>query len=238
METQAKILLLRAPGREFVRPYIEAQMPEWQVVETCERPDAAVMLSGTEIYEPSEGEDLDEGTPVNENCPLAEAERRFADECRGAGMSVRILRCANTLGTGMTGYVRALAESIYRGAFFHFPDNEARLSVVHAADVARVVNTLVANDKAVGVFNLTDESNPTLHDLAEAIAFRMNEKRISNASTFGQKWLAKLFYGAKRYRQYTTTLTFSGKAVRELVGVEPLVATEYLRTHVYDENSL
>lgn len=235
------ILMLSAPGREFVVPYIEAALPGVVVTGTdTDRADVAVMLSGTEIYALPEGADLAGiDSEVDGRLPLARAEVAFRDACRRIGVAPLIFRCANTVGTGMKGYPRQLAESIARGMFFHFPGNDARISAVHASDVAALV-AAVARGEAVPareVYILTDGENPTLHDFADAIAYRLNDKRISNLSTWGQKLAGRIFYGSL-YRRYTTTLTFDGSdAVREL-GFRPTPVVKYMREHVYDENSL
>ncbi len=234
-------LMLAAPGREFVLPYIEAAIPGADIVGVDSAgADVAVMLSGTEIYALPDGAVLAAiDSEVDGRLPLARAEVEFAGASRRLGLKPVILRCANTVGTGMTGYPRKLAESIARGMFFHFPANDARVSVVHAADVAALVAAL-ARGEAVPqreVYIVTDGDNPTLHDFANALAFRMNDKRISNLSTWGQRLAGRVFYGSD-YRRYTTTLTFDGSdAVRDL-GFCPTPVVRYLREHKYDENSL
>lgn len=234
-------VLITAPGREFVLPYIEALLPEGAIVGLdAEEADVAVMLSGTEVYALPDGADLAGiDAAVDGRLPLAYAEKEFAGAAERLGLKPVILRCANTVGTGMTGFPRKLAESIARGTFFHFPANDARISTVHAADVAALV-AAIARGEALpkrSVYIVTDGDNPTLHDLADALAFRMNDKRISNLSTWGQRFAGRLFYGAD-YRRYTTTLTFDGSdAVRDF-GFNPTPVVRYLREHVYDENSL
>lgn len=140
----------------------------------------------------------------------------------------------------MTGAVRSLAAEVNQGLFYHFPGNETRMSVVHGTDVANIVAALF-NAKALPegtlYYNVTDGCDPTVHDLAEALAFRMNEKRISTLSTRPQQIIGKIIFG-KRYRRWTTERTFDGSALRRALAVEPIDVCNYLRTHVYDDNSL
>lgn len=218
-----------APGGDFLLPYIRREI-------AIADDGAAVMISSTDIYEPGQGW-LDEEAPLNEASEWLALERQFADEAKSRGTKAYVLRCAPIVGTGMTGAVRRLAEEIYRGFFFHFPGNEARKSVVHATDVARAVKFLVEIDAPAGVYNLTDGVDPTLHDLAEAIAYRMTNKRISNLSTKPQQMIGKFIYGRERYRRYTTSELFSSSRIRAL-GFETVDTCEYMRTHVYDDSSL
>lgn len=238
-------LYLYAPGRAFVAPYICRELPAWAVTVAGDGEpapagaDFAVMLSGTEVYAAAEGELLDESTPIASDSPLAAAEARFAAACEAAGVRHAILRCANTVGTGMQGFVQSLARSIYRGTFLHFAGNDARLSAVHAVDVAAAVRCLAEAPGAPdSPLNITDGADPSLTDLADALAARMNGKHISTLSTGFQKWLGRILYGRELYRRYTTTLTFDGSALRRLTGLPPVTVTRYLRTHNYDESSL
>lgn len=150
-----------------------------------------------------------------------------------------VLRLPVVIGTGMTGFGRHLVQSIWRGTFFHFPDNEMRLSVVHAVDVARAVALLCTTPRTGAVYTLTDGVDPTLHDLAEALAYRMCNKRISNLSTKPQQWLGRVLYGRRHYTEYTVSRCYDGSAfLTDYPDFHPTDVCTYLRTHVYDDTSL
>lgn len=222
-------IIFLTPENEFLRPYIEREMGK------CE-PKHSVMISSTDIYIPDSEAITAEDGPTDENSPWAGYEKSFI-ESHPDGI---ILRAAPIVGTGMTGKVRRLAEEIYRARFFHFPGNEARKSIVHATDVAKAAAYIAKNgvqgtDKHI--FNLCDGVDPTLHDIAEALAFRMSNKRISTLSTNPQQIIGRMLYG-KRYRDYTTDERFNGEALLAAIPLKPVSVCEYLRTHVYDENSL
>lgn len=240
-------LFISCPDREFVLPYLERELPKVPLViagnemKSDEQPAAAVMISGTELYIPSEGENLEENTAADGRLPLAAAEVEFTRLASDMGLTPVILRCANIIGTGMTGFPHRLAASILQGTFFHFPGNEARLSVVHASEIARLTALIYSRRPQGGnavVYNVCDSINPTLHDLAEALAFRMDNRRISNLSTRFQRMLGRLFYGRTLYRRYTSTLTFSNARLRNELDFEPCDTLNYMRTHVYDHSSL
>lgn len=218
-----------APEAGFLLPYIEREVGK-------NPGPLAVMISSTEIYTPHSDEILDETADKVPGSKWEALENNFL-ESHPDGI---ILRAAPIVGTGMTGAMRRLAEEIYSGRFMHFPDNEARKSVVHAAGIAKAVACLaevVSLDADERVFNITDNEDPTLHDLAEALAFRMDNKRISNISTRPQQMLAKVLYG-KRYRYYTTTERFSCNRLIKALGYTPVSVCNYLRTHVYNMDSL
>lgn len=252
MEKDPSTLLFFAPGREFVEPYVCRELSGWRIValdadslSTAALPaaEAAVMLSGTEVYDVPDGgaDNFDESAPTTSGSPLLNMERDFVNACVGAGLRPVILRCANTVGTGMTGLPMRLARWIYRGLFFHFPGNEARISAVHACDVAACVAAaanLPKDDANPLILNLTDGENPTIHDFCEALAYRLSQKRISSLSTRPQQWVAAVIYGKKRMKLLTTTVTFNSQAARNILKTEPVKVTEYLKSHIYDNSSL
>lgn len=242
---------IHAPEADFVVPYIRralgvaTQLSELsECSELSENPNGdaiAVMLSSGDIYA---GSDMcAEDAPADAASPWVASEEAFSNVCRKAGVKGMILRCADIVGTGMNGFPRALAEAIWRGTFFHFPDNEARRSVVHAVDIAEIIRKAAAggiphSDNGVTVYNICDGVHPTIHDFAEALAFRMKNKRISTLSTRPQQIMAKLLYGRRRYGLYTSTRTISADALTKDMAYVPTDVCQYLRTHTYDEDSL
>lgn len=245
-------LLLFAPGREFVAPYVMQSLPDWDVLvlsgadvagSSLPAANAAVMLSGTEVYDiPDAGaENVDESGDVNCSSKLYKLETTFLETCNRDGIRHLVLRCANTVGTGMTGLPMEFARWIYRGWLMHFPGNEARISVVHACDVAGCVASFARKSDPLlsgAVLNITDADNPTVHDFLEALAYRMNQKRISVLGTRPQQWIAARIYGRRKMHLLTTTVTFDGSKVRSMLGVGPVKVTDYLFNHIYDHSSL
>lgn len=234
-------LSVTAPNGSFLLPYIRQAMPETIIVgaEDLDTADAAVMISGDAVYGPGMLADADERHPLDNDSDLFRAEKQFTEACVRAGVPGLILRCAPIVGTGMTGFMHQLAAAIWRGTFFHFPGNDARISAVHATDVAKAVRLWTEKETlSPAIYNLTDGEHPTIHDLAEALAYRMKNKRISNLSTRFQQIAAKLIYGQKRFSAYTTSRTLDSRAVESAFDFKPTPVCSYLRTHVYDEASL
>lgn len=238
-------LYICAPQADFVLPFIKQLMPKADIHTDADAvpgtPDAAVMLSSCSVYTPGEHILADENAPLDRQSPLFAAEEDFKALCRKRGWPGVILRCADIVGTGMNGFTRDLVGAVYRNFFFHFPGNEARRSVVHAIDVALTVKAIA--DGALGdtgapevrIFNFTDGTHPTIHDLAEAFAYRINNKRISNLSTRPQQYIGRLLYGKRRYATYTTTRTFNDDAIHKLLDTTPINVCHYLRTHDYQD---
>lgn len=192
---------ITAPGLEFLMPYVHREVTEYEVFEGDGPADFEVFIA-------PDADSLPE-IPVG-----------------AAG-----LVCPNIVGTGMTGLPMAMATAITRGTYFHISGNEARVSTVHATDVARAVALLPGKP---GVYTLTDGFNPTFRDLAEALAFRLGDKRIF---TLRRRW-ARWLMDRRLIESVTTGAIVRGTDFAEAFGFQPVAVTEYLRTHVYDDESL
>lgn len=223
------------PRQEFLHPYFERELAGYNVTFSLEmtgKPDLTLMVSSTDIYGQTEGENYDETTETDPGSPYAAAEQEYGLFCRKHGLPCTIIRGANITGTGMDGFPMELARGIARGTLMHIAGNEARISVVHAVDVARLGHMLANCGEIV---NLTDGTASTIDAMMEAIAHRLDDKRIY---TIKPKW-ARLLYGKERFRRLTTTLTFSNAKAIRLTDNAPLtVVTDYLNTHIYDNESL
>lgn len=236
-------VIIYMPEATFVEPYIKQALAGVLLsnLESASNPALAIMLSSTDIYGPGAYTLATEETPIDPTSVWATREAAFTKAVAQKGIKGIILRCADIIGTGMNGYSRDLAEEIWRGVFYHFPNNEARRSVIHASDVAELIRAIAAGDVQLNervIYNITDGEHPTIHDYAEALSYRMKDKRISNLSTGPQQWFGRLVYGRKRYARYTTNRTFSSDAAVSDFAFKPIPVCQYLRTHNYDDSSL
>lgn len=209
-------------------------------------PDNIVYVSSTEVYGAEEGVEINENRepePVSEaGKTKLEAERLLGEWCAARNVTLTILRSPAIVGTGMRGELRRLVNSIYRGNYHHIDDETARLSVVHATDVARA---MVMLRQLGGIYNITDGDNPSRHDLVEAFALRMGNKRVytlraKRARTFARvcDFIPLLGYGRKSLAERYRTLTFDDSRLRRAIDWTPSAVVDYLKTHNYDENSL
>lgn len=203
-----------------------------------------VYFSSTEVYGRAEGENWSEADIVDPRTPVGyakqAAEEMVREWCGARGVACTILRLPPVVGTGMKGPLGEMVKRIYRGSYHHIAGNEARISVVHAVDVARACVDLAGKD---GVFNLTDGVNPTVHDLAEALSRRLKDKKIM---TLSQKRAARwarfndfipgAWMNRGELRRMTTSLTFSGDKAIDALGYKPHSVTDYLVNHDYEND--
>ncbi len=226
-----KEIFVHAPGREFVMPFIRRDLRSYALTEIAgETTDYAVMISTTDVYAVPEGDCFNELAPISDSSDAYLAEAAYIDKCRALGLSPTILRCGHIVGTGMNGLPRRIAESIYRGVFVDIRGNTARQSFVHASDLGQAIGLTLGSGE---VFNVTDGCDPTMADFADALAVRISQKRLFSVSPR----IFRFFYGKRFYGQLTENKTFSGEKLRSR-GFKAAPVTEYLKTHVYDDESL
>ncbi len=161
----------------------------------------------------------------------ANADPAFDAETRRLGLPLAVLHCPCIVATGMTGLPRRIAESIYAGRFVTIKGCEARISVVHGVDVARAAMMAAGS---VETLTLTDGTDPAISDLADAIACRIDGKRLFAIPPR----LARIWYGRQFFDRLTTDATCPENFTAAYPSFRPTTVTEYLRTHVYDKNSL
>lgn len=146
------------------------------------------------------------------------------------------LLCPTIIGTGMTGTGMTLAKAVADGKFMHIKGNEAIIDLVHAVDVARAVALTLGKP---GQYTVTDGRNHRIDDLADALAYRINDRRLY---TVGPRW--SRFLVMPWLRQLITTdhllpVAAGYKPLGECVAqFSPVDVVDYLKTHVYDDESL
>ncbi len=230
-EDQRPVLYLFTPCNPCVRPYFERFMPEFRISDSHLGADAALMISSAAIYDVSEGCGFNELTPLRDSSEFARHEHDFRERCLQCGLTPTVLRCAPIVCTGMTGWVRDLAGKIARGTFIALAGNEARRSVVHAVSLPDAARAVIGCDDT---FNVTDTVDPLLSDLADALAWRIAQKRIFSIPA---RWY-RILFGKKKLADIGRSLTFSCEKLRSSGLYNPVSVVDYLKTHVYDESSL
>lgn len=213
---------------------------------TVAPPSCMVYLSSVDVYGVFRGEGIDETADCDPTTSFGRAKRDveeyLAEWCDSHGVKLAVLRPAMIVGTGMGGALRRLVNRIYRATYRHVAGNEARVSVVHATSVADAVVSALGLH---GVWNVTDGVDPTRHDLAEALAWRLDNKRIYTVSASKARLMARIGdyipvtgFTSRSLDTELSTLTFDGGKLVAETGFEPVSVTHYLRNHRYDESSL
>ncbi len=210
-------------------------------------PQKFIYISSVQVYGRTSGENIDESTTT---APVTQygkskllAEEFLRQWCDKHDVTLSILRPALIIGTGMKGTLRSMVKGIDNGYYFHIKGNKAHRSIVHAISVAQAARLIAPIG---GTYNLTDNTHPSVVELAEAIAFRIGNKRIytlpkwffNMAARFGQSLGFSHLISTEKLKQLTEALTFDSSLISRTVDWEPLNVTEYLRSHQYSDNDI
>lgn len=196
----------------FLEPYFERQLaPE----------------PGVEPAEPSAGVRIVRGDAPQPDAP----DPGFEAYCAERALPVAVLVCPSIVCTAMRGLPMRIARAISRGTFALVRGSEARISVVHGSDVARAAARAAGTQ---GTYVLTDGADPTIAELAQALAHRLGDKRLITISPR----LARIWYGRQLFGLLTTDHCQPSTFAEVFPDFKPEIVTQYLRTHVYDQESL
>ncbi|MCM1337056.1 MAG: hypothetical protein NC187_01050 [Candidatus Amulumruptor caecigallinarius] len=164
----------------------------------------------------------------------AEAETICREWSRTHSVPLAILRCAMVIGNGMEGRAKALADAIATGSYWHISGADAPCSAVCAVDVAALAAAIAGRSATLCV---TDGHEHSTARLIDAMAVRLNNKRVLTLAPAAAKWLDRLSPILPWWRRLKTrrltprTLTTSGDSPAEVVpGFTARNVIDYLRS--------
>jgi nucleoside-diphosphate-sugar epimerase len=200
-------------------------------------PEVFVFISTVAVYGLSQGEAIQEDTPLRGGTAYAdskiEAEKWLQRWCHTRGVALLILRLPLVVGVEAPGHLSKMMEAIKRNRFLVIDGGKARKSMIMATDVAAAIPQLVRHP---GIFHLTDDEHPSIGQLAKALSHAMKKRPPVSVPL----WVAQLFTGLSwlpgigkslthaTLLKLTATLTFSNQKVKETIGWKPQPVTEAL----------
>lgn len=136
-----------------------------------------VFVSSTSVYGQQHGEDVSEASEAEPTTPTSRVLRRAEDLALWHGATV--LRVAGIYGPGRSIYLKKLREgtATLDGA------GKRYLNQVHRADVAGAIHHVLAEPATAGqIFNVADDSHPTLRELYRWLAERLDKEMPPSAA--------------------------------------------------------
>lgn len=239
-DVELKSVFVYAPDMMFAGPYLKRELAGCDITITDIMPeeiiaDYAFMLASASVYDQNCSDAAVEDAGLDRSSVYFRRESEFESAVMKHQTPYVIFRIPNPVGTGMSGLPREIVNRIHRDTYWLLGGNECRISTIHCVDVASAVGIAITCG-LTGVFNITDGSDPLLADFAEALSFRLGNKRIPIIS---EKW-ARWIVGRRCIDRLKKSRTLSSRkfadATRGLF--KPHIVTEYLHTHVYDSESL
>ena len=196
------------------------------------------MLSSCKVYGVKEGLNINESAPAE-----SDAEAAMAAACAARNVILTILRLPLlVVGTGMGGVLMTMVRQLHRGTYIESNGEDGTVSVLHSSSVGPAIEAAAGTP---GIFNLTDGSETTVGELADALSYRIGKNRHRPLKPKWAWTLARLAdrlgisgQGVEMMEFKTRSLTFSAGKFMSTFSFRPVKTTDYLKNHVYDENSL
>lgn len=188
------------------------------------KPSCFVFVSTVAVYGLEVGENFDESCELKGESPYAkskiEAENLIQDWCKMHEVNAVILRLPLVFGENAPGNLGAMERAIKKGYYFRLGSGKARRSMVNAADVAKLIPSLV--DKK-GIYNLTDGLHRSFAEMDQMLAGK-HAKRVKVIPVWMGQLLARVGdvipgfpLNSYRLQKLEQSLTFNDeKAVRDL----------------------
>jgi nucleoside-diphosphate-sugar epimerase len=197
-------------------------------------PKTIVFLSTVAVYGIDEGKDISENDLPKPKSPYAcskyEAEILIQDWCKIYNTKFVILRLPLVVGKMAPGNLGSMIRAINKGYYIRVGNGNAKRSMVLAEDVAKFIPHLLNKS---GIFNLTDDYNPTYSELDSFIAKKLGKKvkympyklikvlaKIGDLITF-------LPINTLRLKKLETSLTFSSEKAKREIGWNPHCVLNY-----------
>lgn len=157
-------------------------------------PKHFVYISSYQIYSRDAGEDLDEETPTwatsDAGKSKALAEAHLKEWCHIHDVILTVIRPARMFGNGVNGDTLSLFNDALSGKYIHIRDNNAKVSLVCAYDVARGIKGVF---KYGGVYNVSDCRPVRFIDMVESMTANAGaKKRITHLPANWAEWIWRL----------------------------------------------
>lgn len=194
-------------------------------------PDNFVYISSQKVYSSDAGENIDEETNTwatdEAGKSKALAEKYLIEWAQKNDVTLTIVRPALMFGNGIGGEMLTLFNDALNGKYIHIRDNNARVSIVTAYDVARGIRNLYERG---GIYNANDGRNPRLIDLVEAMTANAGaKKRMTHLPIAWAEWLWRMGRWIPSIERNLSpgvvekrmkTLTLDGKRFAEKSGIK------------------
>ncbi|MDE6300960.1 MAG: hypothetical protein K2M19_04530 [Muribaculaceae bacterium] len=197
---QLPVIYLHTPGLEFLRPYIIAALSDSYTV--TDNPDTHAQTS------------------------MAIVRESEADAVDSKVINTLLITPDAVIGTGMNGIGRELAEGIGRGRLYHISGNDAMVSTLHATGAGQAARLAAGRP---GRFIVADSQPVMMDSLIEALAIRINNRRVYTLKPRWAWWLMPPYLR----RLTTTDSVVTPDFQTHFPEFNPVSACDYLKTHDY-----
>lgn len=157
-------------------------------------PDNFVYVSSYKVYSRDAGENIteEENTWATDIAGKSKAltEEILREWCLQREITLTIIRPARMFGTGVKGETLRLFNDALAGKYIHVRGNDAKISIVCALDVARMIEKVYHRG---GIYNAADNNPVKYIDMVEAMTANAGaKKRMTHLPAAWAEWIWRL----------------------------------------------
>lgn len=238
-------VVIHSAGKAHIVPKNEAEIKEIydlnvegtkKILDTLKGVKTFVFISSVAVYGVENGNMINETYPLTGSSPYAEskilAENLVINWSKKNNVSLLILRLPLLAGLNPPGNLGSMIDAIKKNRYISINKGKARRSIVLVEDI---IDWLPKHFDKSGIFNLTDNDNPSFCDLEKIISEQLGVKIPKSIPLSLAKIIGKVgdilnlsFINSYRITKMTNDLTFcSQKATKELSWSPKKVKTHF-----------
>jgi len=207
------------------------------------KPTSFIFISSVAVYGQTNGENINEEAPLIAKDAYGHSKILAEKEVEAWGqknnVSITILRLPLIIGQSPKGNLKKIIDGIKHGLYFGIGSRKQKKSILLGRDLISIIPQSLQTG---GIYNLTDDYNPTLLEIERAIMNKYKRKSILvlpyNLVWFLSK-IGDLINNIFRKQispidsqtliKLTSTLTFSCEKAKKELGWTPTKAIDYLQ---------
>ncbi|WP_456867476.1 NAD-dependent epimerase/dehydratase family protein [Galbibacter sp. BG1] len=204
-----------------------------------------IFISTVAVYGLETGTSIKESFPLNGDTPYAiskiKAEEITREWCQKKNIPLLILRLPLLAGINPPGNLGAMIKAIKKGYYFSINKGRARRSMVMVADIAKFIGD---NFEKSGIYNLTDDYDPTFHELEAVITKQLGKKNVLNLPSWGIKYLGLigdkltiLPINSNKIKKMSNDLTFDCSRAKKELNWTPSKVIDKLKLNYNDKTN-
>jgi len=238
-------VVIHSAGKAHVVPKNEADIKEFydvnvegtkKILNILKGVKTFVFISSVAVYGVENGNMINETCPLIGSSPYADskilAEKLVINWSKKNNVSLLILRLPLLAGLKPPGNLGSMIDAIKKNRYVSINKGKARRSIVLVDDI---IDWLPKHFDKSGIFNLTDNDNPSFCDLEKIISEQLGVKTPISIPLSLAKIIGKVgdvlnlsFINSSRITKMTNDLTFcSQKATKELSWSPKKVKTHF-----------
>ena len=193
------------------------------------KPKKFIFISSVSVYGIKEGFGIKENSPLEPKDNYGKSkvfcENIISNWCEKHGVILTILRLPLIIGNYPVGNFKKMVSGIKNGKYFNINYGTSKRSMILVSDIFDII---IPISNIGGIYNMTDNNDPSYFDMSKIIAKKYNKKTYNLPYPFSFLFAvcSSLFFpiipfNISIYRKMTQTLTFNSEKIQKTLNWQP-----------------